>query len=293
MRTAFINKQIEKSIIHDGYIVVDFTKPGELEEIKNTFNNLGFRKDNEVKLRKSVVHESAARKNEIYEKFYPIFQRAINRFMVDYKLARVAIVDKHPGGGAINVHQHVNLIDELKHRSFTAWMPTVDTTVEMGTLYVVKKSHTIFAPKIQPFNDFSKFQDKLSHKILKKYSTPLLLQAGQAVIFDDRLIHWSPPNMTTERRTAFQLQLLPWETESDLTIYYRANDEELSKYKISPKTYRETDLAHNMPDDLVLLGSIKQPRFSYNNRQFIAMMKPSDFYRTNHNRNLFQRLFDQ
>ncbi|OGT65434.1 MAG: hypothetical protein A2993_04135 [Gammaproteobacteria bacterium RIFCSPLOWO2_01_FULL_47_190] len=72
-----------------------------------------------MKLRNSVVHESAARKNEIYEKFYPVFQRAADKFLQNYNLMRIAIFDKLPGGGTIRIHQHPHIVDESKYRSLT------------------------------------------------------------------------------------------------------------------------------------------------------------------------------
>ena len=292
MRAAFTDKQMENTLNRDGYVIVNFIEPDELEEIKNTISELGYGKDNEEKFRRSVNHESVARKNEIYEKFNPVFQRAADRFLQDYKLLRVVIFDKLSGGGTTNVHQHPNLVDESKHIPLGAWMPIIATTVKMGTLHVVKGSHSVFNNYIRPYNDYSFFQSKLSYRVLRKYSTPLLLNAGQAVIFHERLIHWSPPNKSSINRTVIQLLLLPRETATDLTFHYRVNNEELLKYQVNPKTYRETDLAHNIPDDLILLGRIKQPRFSYDNRQFIAMMQGANPDCTKQKRNFFHRLFN-
>jgi len=41
MRTAFIEKKKEDSITHDGYVIVDFLNPDELEEVQKIPENWG------------------------------------------------------------------------------------------------------------------------------------------------------------------------------------------------------------------------------------------------------------
>ena len=250
---------------------------------------MGFGIDNEEKLRITINQELVEKKNEIYEKFHPVFQRAADKFLRNHNLMRIAIFDKLPGGGDIRIHQHPHLVDESKYRTLTAWLPFTDITVEMGTLYVVQGSHTIFVHKIRTHNDYSAFEG-VTTEVIEKYSTPLLLKAGHAAIFDDRIIHWSPPNKSSRIRTAFQLELIPQEAE--LAIYYRANKKELLYYAIDGKTYRESALTLKKPDNLELLATLKQPYINYNNRRFIAMMQGDNPDNSNRIRNYFHKLFN-
>ena len=288
MRAVFTKKQREDTITHDGYLVVDFLNPDELEEVQKGTRELGFGMDHEKKLRMSVVQDSVEKRNEIFEKLSPVFQRAADKCLHNYKVVRIGIFDKLPGGGDIRIHQHPNLVDESKYRSFTIWIPLTDTTVDMGTLHVVKGSHK-FVNYVRSYDDIYNAFGRVSPRLMRKYSTPLLLKAGQAVVFDDRLTHWSPPNKTSIIRTAFQLELIP--QEAKLMIHYRANDKELSQYDISDEFYRATAVAHGKPDGLQEIGKINQPAVNYSNKQFIAMIhgvNPDERLK----RNLFQRLFN-
>ena len=289
MRAAFNQPRMEDSLNLDGYVVVDFMNLDELEEVQEGIRELGFGVDDEMKFRISVIQYSVEKRNEIFEKLSPLFRRTIDEYLQDYKLIRIAIFDKLPGGGDIRVHQHANLVDESKYRSLTTWIPLTDTTVEMGTLHVVRGSH-VFSNHVRSYDDYYYAFDGVSKKIIKKCSTPILLGRGQAIIFDDRLIHWSPPNKSASIRTAIQLELIP--RESELAIYYRANDQELLKYAIDEKTYRVTNLASKKPEDLQLTGKLKQPNVSYGNRQFISMIRDINPDDTRLKRNFFQRLFN-
>ena len=154
----------------------------------------------------------------------------------------------------------------------------------MGTLHIVKGSHK-FSNLIRSYDDYRYAFGGVSKRVIKKYSTPILLKGGQDVILDDRLIHWSPRNKSSRIRTAFQLELIPQETE--LAIYYRANKQELLKYAIDAKTYRETSLTLEKPANLELIGKLNQPYISYGNKQFILMMQGVVPGNTRPKRNLF------
>jgi hypothetical protein len=289
MRTAFNQTRMENSLNRDGYVIVDFLQPAELEEIRNSTRELGFGIANKKKLRISIIHGTSESRNEIFEKLSPVFQRVVERFMQNYKVIRIGYFDKLPGGDGLRVHQHANLVDESKYRSLTVWIPLTDTNIKMGTLHVAKSSH-LFTDYIRSYDDYFTVFEKVSARVMKRHSIPLSLTAGQAVIFDDRLIHWSPPNKSSRIRTAIQLELVPQEAE--LAIYYRANDQELLKYAIGEKTYRVSALTFEKPDDLQFIGKLNQPNVSYGNRQFISMIRGANSDNTRQERNFFRRLFN-
>ena len=50
---------------------------------------------------------------------------------------------------------------------------------------------------------------KLSEVIKSKYSIPIELKAGEALVWDHRLIHFSRPNLSQYPRLAFTLIMVP------------------------------------------------------------------------------------
>ena len=287
MRTTFIDRQKEDSFTNDGYCVVELLKLTGLEEVQKVIREVGFGIDSKIRFRNSINQESVETKNQIFEKLFPVFQSEVDNFLQDYKILRIAIFDLLPGGSGIRAHQHANLVDESKFRSLTIWSPLIDTTVEMGTLHVIKGSHKIFNHVRSP-NDYHAFDD-VSKKVIKKYSTPLLLKAGQGVILDDRLIHWSPPNKSSRIRTAIQLELIPQEAE--LVICYRANDHELLKHATNEICYREAAPPINRPDKMQVIGRLNQSTVSYRNKQFISMMQTIHSDSPSQRGSIFKRLF--
>jgi len=270
LRQTSSDEHIEQSITQEGFYVCDLLNASELEEVRKHIKELGFGLDIGRKFRISVTGESLERKAEIFEKLCPVFQTAADRFLQAYKIVRIVIFDKCPGGHRVQVHPHPNLIAKSQFRSLTIWVPTSDTSAKMGTLYMIGGSHNVCS-YIRAYDDYDFAFEGLSMRMVKRYSTPMLLTAGQAVVFDDRCLHWSPPNRSSSVRTAIQLELIP--SETDLTVYYRTNDQELAKYALQEKTYRLEALTKAKPDDLTPLGTQRQPKISYTNREFVSLMQ--------------------
>ena len=79
--------------------------------------------------------------------------------------------------------------------------------------------------------------------LLKRYARWIPLKKGQAAIFDHKLIHYSPPNGTTQARVAIQSVLTPREAT---TIHY-VFDRETSRVK-AHRIDRDFILEHNLWD---------------------------------------------
>lgn len=268
MRIACIASNNEVRLGRDGYFVLDFLEPDELYDVRRRINELGFGRNSIKRLRVSVTQDSTAKRNEIFSALSPVFREPVDRCLEAYRIMRVAIFDKPAWGRGIRVHQHANLVDETRFRSLTIWIPLVATTSRMGTLNVVRGSHA-FSGHVRSYDDYYCAFDGVSKRIIRKYSRPLALQAGQAAVFDDRLIHWSSRNVTTRIRTAIQLELVP--RESDMAIYYRVSDNELLQYAIDEETYRATALTRDRPASLQFIGRLNQPNVRFGNEEFAAM----------------------
>lgn len=286
MRTTFIDSQKEAIFINEGYHVVNIFDKKILDKVKHIVGEFEYGVDNEVKYRKSTLIDDKRKKIDLFRKIYP-YAQLINKHLYNYKIIQISIFDKLPGGGSISFHQHPNLVDETKYCSLSTWIPLNDTTTDMGTLHVVKGSHRIFT-HIRSFDDFRDTFKNVSEKTKKRFCTPLELKAGQAVIFDDRLVHTSPANKTSTIRTVVRLLLIP--REAILEVHYRINNKEMVKYTFDDNYYQETTLGVEKPDYLKKIGKIRQPIMLYNTREFISIMQDIQPNTANKYWNFLQRL---
>lgn len=121
-------------------------------------------------------------------------------------------VDPHK---TVVLHADWTYVDEQSLRGYNLWIPLHDTTLANGALHIVPFSHKVFDVLRGPFipHPFESY----SAKIVALDCVPLCLKKGQAVIFDNALLHYSPPNKTTNPRYAVSLMLL--DNEADWIHY--------------------------------------------------------------------------
>jgi hypothetical protein len=276
MRTACHDQPHEDRLTHDGFAIVALLDPDELARIRRDVRDLGFGADDGTgfpvprsRMRISISQGDAETSARIFDALAPLLREATCRILREYALLRIGIFDKLPRGAAIEPHQHATIVDESKYRSLTMWVPLGDTTVEMGTLHVVPASHDL-THDLRPKNHVRDRFARVSRKVVARHSTPVALGAGEAVVFDDRLIHWSPPNRSSRIRTALQLELVP--EEAELVMYYQAGALDLAKYAVERSEYRRSWLNLEDPQKLRHLETLSQPVVRYGARHFRSML---------------------
>ena len=98
---------------------------------------------------------------------------------------------------AMCVHQDMTLVDESKFTGINIWVPLIDLTDENGTLEVLPKSHRLF-PTYRGASIPGIYYD--CNEEVKKYLIKLYPKAGEAVFFDQSIIHFSEANRSDKIR---------------------------------------------------------------------------------------------
>ena len=272
MRNACISEIHEQKLENDGYFVTPFLENVELDELKARIEDFGFGSLNPSqndRLKVSVTQLDAKTLAEIHRLLLPLFSEPTRRLLNDYRVARIAVFDKLPGGRGVRVHQHTTLVDEMKCRSLTAWLPLCATDESMGTLRVVRGSHR-FSNHIRSYDDFADAFSNISGPVMEAHSESLFLMAGEAVLFDDRLVHWSGPNLTDRARTAIQLELVP--REAELVIHYRRNAQMLEAFRLDDSVYQVCSMVEGPPTSLAAVGYRIQPHVCFDDHDFIGLV---------------------
>lgn len=107
----------------------------------------------------------------------------------------------------VHIHQDWTLVDESRFWGINIWIPLVDITTENGSFCVVPYSHraigNIRGTNIDmPYGAFGSQWEK-------SHTKPLYVKAGDAILFDHRLVHFSPPNISPKDRIAVGHVLVP------------------------------------------------------------------------------------
>lgn len=131
----------------------------------------------------------------------------LTEILSGYRYAFGSFVIKRPGDGLLDVHRDWNLTADPEETALNCWMPLVNVTDANGALGLIAGSHHALPGNIAGLGVPVFFGEYAPN--LKRASQITPLRAGEAVIFDLRVLHWSTGNSTGEPRPTLNAVLIP------------------------------------------------------------------------------------
>jgi hypothetical protein len=205
-RAVFKELSQEEAFQKLGYIKISFLSNKEVQDL------LKFYHDNTA-LDSSGFQSTHFSKNREYKRkvqatIENVFSLKFNSLLVDYKFVFGNFMVKNVGAESrMPIHADWTYVNEDQFQSLGIWCPLVDTTKENGMLGVVPYSHNLDrnnrGPKIP--NSFQKFDQY----IIDAYGKLIPMKAGEIILYDHRLLHFSPPNESNEARVAINVVACP------------------------------------------------------------------------------------
>lgn len=180
----------------NGYVVLPFYTSEEIKELEAVYHQL--HPVDEKGFFPSTFSQNKNYRHAADTAIRKAGSRSIEKYCTDVNVVFGAFIVKSPGPeSGMCVHQDMSLVDESRFTGINIWVPLVDLTVENGGLFALPGSHRIFptyrGSSIPEF--FAPVMDDMLD-----YLQPMLVKAGEAVFFDQSIIHFSPPNYSSSAR---------------------------------------------------------------------------------------------
>lgn len=250
MNRLFSDMELEKQFMSSGFIQVPSLTSTEIDYMLGEINKLCPEDSFSPHLDKRyyvTYHCTSLDKNLDYRRkafdlIKELFEPYLKRFMPDYEILSCNFFIKPPHTGMLRIHQNWPVLD-LEDTSVTMWCPLQDVDAQNGTLYLVPGSHKIL-PHIESIDvayGYPYFRD-FESALIEKYLKPMTLKAGEALIFDESLIHWTPANNTDKPRIAVQITAHPKDKTPVLYLCDKDRPDRFEKLEISPDFYLTEDL---------------------------------------------------
>jgi hypothetical protein len=161
-----------------------------------------------------------------------IFETRLQPILERYRYCCGNFVVKEPSPqSVVPLHQDWTIIDPRSARSINVICPLIETHETNGQLCVVPGSH--HEPSRISFGPQDRLQiEQLLPMIQERYLRRLFQKAGEALLYDGRLLHASGPNQTDRVRVCFSAGLIP--EEASLRHYFKdpASPDTLDVYDI-------------------------------------------------------------
>lgn len=219
MMRVFRDKKIQNDFEKNGFVILPFYTPEEIAELEKLYYRL--HPQDEKGFFPSTFSKDKNYRHEADSEIKRIGNRSIEKYCTDIKVVCGSFIVKSPGPeSGMCVHQDMSLVDESRFTGINIWVPLVDLTVENGALFVLPGSHRVF-PTYRGSSIPEFFAPVMDDMI--DYLQPVLIKAGEAVFFDQSIIHFSPPNYSDKIRIVTNTYFT--HTNTEYRTYYWNKEE--------------------------------------------------------------------
>ena len=284
MRKVMNDEQLEAQFQRDGYVKIPFITKEEVEALKQKFydtlpnsggqitaGETGVEGAGFITYDFTFIDKNIEYKQEVFKIITEYFKPHVEKWLAQYKPIIANYIRKKTDTGEVPLHQNWAFADERKVCTVSIWCPLVDSFEENGTLQVVPGSHKRFGEVRGPMIPWE--LESIKSDIISKYLVPLNLKAGNAVVLDDSIIHYSAINKTNDLRLAIQLILIPDEVPS---IHYHMNpaksQEEVNVLEVDRDFYMQFN-PWKQPEGAKVVRQFKHQPRHINIEEFKARLK--------------------
>ena len=239
-RPVFKDSALQRRYEELGYVSFPLLDGNAVREIADAYAALaiedhygiGYR----VSLYTSALDTRRRARELLIEKAFP----ALDAWLVNRNPYMATYLVKEAGGRWIPAHQDWSHCDESLDDSVMCWVPLCDVDEHNGGLGFINGSHRYFDYlRAFPYTVARTPVDCHGQRLLA-YLNFAEMRAGDAVVFNNRVIHGSLPNASAATRTAFSFALHP--NGEPLLAYYLkpgAGAKRLLQYQATPDLYLE------------------------------------------------------
>ena len=196
MLKVFRDQSLQDAFEKDGFVVVPFYTENEIKELTELYYRL--HPKDEKGFFPSTFSKDKNYRTVADTEIQRICKRSMDHYLQDIKTICGSFIVKSPGPeSAMCVHQDMTLVDESKYTGINIWVPLVDLTPTNGAIQALRGSHRLY-PTYRG-SSIPSFYETINDDI-KPYLEPLYLKAGEALFFDQSIIHYSEANLSDKIR---------------------------------------------------------------------------------------------
>ena len=299
MRKIFNDEGLEQDFRKNGFVRVPFLTSTEVSELRELFfstlpssggqiraEETGVEDAHFISYDFTFIDKNIEYKREVFNLISSRFENQMNNLLDNYRPIIANYIRKKSATGEVPLHQNWAFADEEKCTTVSIWCPLVDSTIENGTLQVVPGSHKRFGKYRGPMVPWE--LDQIKSSIINNYLVPLETKAGDCVILDDSIVHYSAINKTEGLRLAIQLICVPNEIPS---IHYHldqsVDSNKIKVLQVEDDFYMEFN-PWKKPENIKEIGSKHFSNKQLTEEEFVRGLKGKQFY----NNGMFSKLLD-
>lgn len=201
-------------------------------------------------------------RRQVSEVIGEVFTPKANKLLDNYKHLVSNYTIKEPGEDSFfDFHLDWTMVDERKYTSITIWCALEDIDWQKGPFCLLKGSNNM-GYTIRSSPGLSLYVEDPEGCAAQQFEhVEFDSKAGDAIIYDHRLFHGSPPNLGNEKRMAINQAMIPAEINS--YHYHQIDDETIEVFEVDDDFYSRYIIG-TRPEGAKSLGYIKvKPQYWY------------------------------
>lgn len=206
---------LEEQFQRDGFVVVDLAPPEVIAELQALYDELDSGIDDGYypSLMSADEDYKASTHREVAARLWPLLSQVLE----SYEPLLGVFMVKHPGPETEVVpHQDWIIAEENGRPSISTWLPLTPVDEISGRMAVLPGSnHWLEGLRGSP--TFPTQWEGVYERVRDELMQPLDIKVGQAMVYDVRLLHGTPPNLSGATRVVASLYAIP---EGAAPIHY-------------------------------------------------------------------------
>ena len=228
----FIDENHQKDFDTKGFVKIQFLDTEQIAYLDTLFDELHTELPNEGFHAGSYLSDFEY-KQKASNEIAKTFAKSYKKIFKNYTAFGGAFLYKMPSENSdLVLHQDWTIVDEHKAVAINCWVPLCDTTEENGTLMVLPGAHNgnyhvHRAPTLNFFFTGNEAE-------VMPHLVPMNAKAGEAVILNQSLVHYSPPNRSNHIRKAITAGVKT--KDEPMRFYYKdqyKNEDTLEMYAMN------------------------------------------------------------
>lgn len=243
MVPLFKDEVLQTSFEKNGFVKIPALNQEDIDALLNLHQELDLKDEKGYGFHVGMDNADKNLVSNMVNKIKEVAMPKVEDALTGAQVFTASFVLKEPNPqGVVPPHQDWSFVeDEKKHCSVTCWIPLQDVNMENGCIGVIKGSNRFFT-NVRP-SPSPQVETPLKRHMytIFPYLELQEMKAGEALIFDNRIFHASPPNTTDSTRIAVGLGFT--QAEAEIRHYYLkpGTEDTLLKYKIDPGFFLKYD----------------------------------------------------
>jgi hypothetical protein len=227
---VFKNIELQRELNDKGFVVLDFLNSEELESLNNFY--LAKHPEAVNGFYTSTFARDTEYRKEVDKVIQAHMKRNLEHYFFDFKIHCGSFIVKGADEkSALKMHQDMTLVDESLYTGINIWIPLIDLTKENGAIETLPKSHRLFKTyRGASLPDIYDGIEESIHQLMQ----PHYLRAGQAIVFDQSIIHYSPANTPNKVRPVINTFITHKDAGIQICYWDKTKKNEIELFKQAP-----------------------------------------------------------